>query len=113
MILNLKTYAFFVHNVLGEPLRTYDGKVINELSSQETLTRDKNIETICGKLIFEFEKIDLDLSEEIMGKNNLTSKFNELEENILKLMDKKFEIDKELKMIEEKIIVDQEVLNIF
>lgn len=113
MILNLKTYAFFVHMVLGEPLRTLDNKEINESSLQDNLTRDKNIEKVCSKLISELGKLDFDLSGDIMGKNNLTSKFNEMEENILKLMDKKFEIEKELKIIEEQINIDKEVKIIF
>lgn len=107
MILNLKTYAFFVHMVVGEPLKTIDNKVIDESCLQDAILRDKDIEKVCGKLISELGKLDLDLSDDVMGKNNLTSKFNEMEENILKLMDKKFEVEKELKIIEEQINNDK------
>lgn len=109
MIFNLKTYAFFVHMVLGEPLRTIDNTIINESSLQDTLTRDKNIENVCGKLINELGRLDFELSGNIIENSNLTAKFNEMEENILKLMDKKHEIEKELKIIEEQFDNDVKV----
>jgi hypothetical protein len=108
IIMNLKTYAFFVHMVLGEPLRTIDNKLVNESVLQDTLTRDKNIEKVSEKLINELGKLDFDLSGGIIGKS-LTSKFNEMEENILKLMDKKHEIEKELRSIEDQTKDDKEV----
>ena len=108
VILNLKTYAFFVHMVLGEPLKTIDNKIVNESALQDTLTRDKNIEKVAGKLIQELGKLDFELSGGIIGKN-LTSKFTEMEENILKLMDKKHEIEKELMTIEDQTKDDKEV----
>lgn len=110
MIFNLKTYAFFVHMVLGEPLRTIDNTVIHESSLQDTLTRDKNIENFCGKLINELGRLDFELSGNIIENSNLTAKFNEMEENILKLMDKKHEIEKELKIIEEQFGDDIKVI---
>ena len=109
MIFNLKTYAFFVHMVLGEPLRTTDNIIINESLLQDTLTRDKNIENVCGKLINELGRLDFELSGNITETSNLTAKFNEMEENILKLMDKKHEIEKELKVIEDQFQQDVEV----
>jgi archaellum component FlaC len=110
MIFNLKTYAFFVHMVLNEPLRTIDNTIVNESSLQDTLTRDKNIENFCAKLINELGRLDFELSGNIMENSNLTSKFNEMEENILKLMDKKHEIEKELKVIEEQFEDDIKVI---
>jgi len=109
-IFNLKTYAFFVHMVLGEPLRTIDNTIINESSLQDTLTRDKNIENVCGKLIQILGRLDLELSGNIIENSNLTAKFNEMEENILKLMDKKQEIEKELKIIEDLFNDDVQVI---
>lgn len=109
MIFNLKTYTFFVHMVLGEPLRTIDNTIIHESSLQDTLTRDKNIENVSGKLIKELGRLDFELSGNIIENSNLTAKFNEMEENILKLMDKKHEIEKELKIIEEQFNQDVEV----
>jgi len=109
MIFNLKTYAFFVHMVLGEPLRTIDNTIISESSLQDTLTRDKNIENVCGKLIKELGRLDFELSGNLIENSNLTAKFNEMEEHILKLMDKKHEIEKELKIIEEQYQDDVKV----
>lgn len=110
MILNLKTYAFFVHMVLGEPLRTFDNTIIHENSLQETLVRDKNIENVCSKLINELGRLDFELSGNLIENSNLFSKFNEMEENIIKLMDKKHNIDKELKLIEDQFDHDAEVI---
>lgn len=111
MIMTLKTYAFFVHMVLGEPLKTIDNKIINESALQDTLTRDKNIEKVSGKLIQELGRMDFQSLGGILENCNLTSKFAEMEENILKLMEKKHEIEKELRNIEDQTKDDKEVKN--
>lgn len=104
MILNLKSYAFFVHSVLGEPIKTTDGKVISENILNDTVTRDKDIEKVCSKIIDELGKMDIDNNLGVINfidTNRLTSKFAEMEENVLKILDKKHNIDRELKVLEE------------
>ena len=82
-------------------MKTIDNKIIHEASLQDALSKDKDIEKVCEKLITELGKLDNELSEKILENSNLLVKFNETEENVLKLMEKKHHIDKELKEIEE------------
>ena len=105
MILNHKSYAVFVHNVLG-----VESDFANNAESDAYMEqRDKNVESVCEKLIDDFASaivtID-DESEETKFKfledpTHLKSKFIEMEENVLKLMEKKNAIEKELKHMDE------------
>lgn len=108
MILNLKSYALFVHNVLGESFFAklgLDGGASSENIFSDSNTRENSLEKLSEKLIFSFSKTDLSSNYEpefLIDTSLLTGKFVEIEDNILKLMEKKHNIDKELKLMEEQ-----------
>lgn len=112
MILNLKNYAFFVHFVLGEPIKTKDGDIINENNLNDCLIKNKDIEKMCRIIIEELGKMESYINfgdANFFDTSRLTSKFAEMEENVLKIVEKKHEINKELKANEEAFNYDLKV----
>jgi len=116
MILNLKNYAFFVHFVLGEPIKTIDGDVINENNLNESLTKTKDVEKMCRIIIDELGKMGSYINfgdANFFDTSRLTSKFAEMEENVLKIVEKKHEINRELKANEEAFNHDLKVFKLY
>jgi hypothetical protein len=67
--------------------------------------KEKAVEKLSERLIHDFSGLEAKNNDEegfLEDTSQLTGKFLEFEENVLKLMDKKQNIDKELKAMEEK-----------
>jgi len=113
MILNLKNYAFFVHFVLGEPIKTIDGDLINENNLNDSITRNKDVEKISKIIIDELGEMETfnNIGDaNFFDTSRLTSKFSEMEENVLKILEKKHQINRELKANEEAFKNDFKVI---
>jgi len=112
LILNLKNYAFFVHFVLGEPIKTLDGDFINENSLNDSLTKNKDVEMMCKIIIDELGRMESYVNigdANFFDTSRLTSKFAELEENVLKKLQKKHDLNRELKANEDAFNNDLKV----
>lgn len=112
LILNLKNYAFFVHFVLGEPIKTIDGDTLNENTLNDSLTKNKDVEKMCRTIIEELGRMEnyVDFGDaNFFDTSRLTSKFAELEENVLKILQKKHQLNRELKANEEAFNHDLKV----
>ena len=95
MIVNYKTSALFVHSVLGVPFSLSNSNLDNE-NKNDLKFSDKdgkeNIETLSARLIADFpsdEDVDDIYPDFLCETNRIINKFSELEDNILKLMEKK------------------------
>jgi len=116
MIMNLKNYTFFVHFVLGVDIKTIDGKIINENNLNESLLRNKDIEHMCKIIVDELGRMESYIEfgdTNFFDTSRLTSKFSEMEENVLKILEKKHQINRELKANEDASKHDLKVIKSF
>lgn len=89
-----------MHFVLGEPIKTKNGQIIDENKISESLLRNKDIEKVCSTIINQLGEMEScrNFSDStFFDISRLTSKFAEMEENVLKILEKKHEINRELK----------------
>jgi GTP-binding protein EngB required for normal cell division len=92
LILNQQRYAKFVNSVLN-------GTYVPEKKDQQLNETVSNLEKTVEMLLEEYDKISKDDVYEDLDEmcSVLKGKFTELEENILKMMEKKHLVDKEVR----------------
>ncbi len=94
-ISNLKSYANFVHKVIGVP------SMIN--TTPEIEQREKNYENMAEQILDEFKAINMNDEQYpsyLQDESLLISKFVELEDRVIKLLDWKITYEKEQKKLE-------------
>jgi hypothetical protein len=91
-IQSYKSTASFVHDVVGEPFLMF--------KESEKFEKDKDFERLASNIIKDFSKIDLEFTcpDFFFDTNLFTGKFIELEEKVLKLMEKQDNDDKEYQL---------------
>jgi hypothetical protein len=91
-IQSYKSTAYFVHDVVGEPFQMF--------KESEKFEKDKDFERLASNIIKDFTKIDLEFTcpDFFFDTNLFTGKFIELEEKVLKLMEKQDNDDKEFQL---------------
>jgi hypothetical protein len=102
-IYTYKTYAIFVHNVLGVPF-PFPYEVKNEFTYSDSKEKDKELELKVNKILKDFEGTNITSYTPTILEDTavLCSKFVDLEETVLKMIEKKHQTDKELKGFNEK-----------
>jgi hypothetical protein len=105
IILNFKGNAVFVNSVIGDPKNKLFKDDINILDSKnfdysESQGKEKDLEKVTEALIEEFSYVEKEQKDEVpevlKDYTRMSACFVELEENILKLMDSKQNIEKEI-----------------
>ena len=101
-IITCKTYAVFVHNVVGVAF-PFPHEARNELMYSNLKEKDKELELKVNKILKDFEgtMIHYYTPAVLVDTTVLSSKFVELEETVLKMIEKKHQTDKELKSLNE------------
>ncbi len=117
IILNFKSYALFIHNVMNDNNYKFskDNNTFDPKNS-DLIDQNKDLEKVLEKILDDFKYIRLNpdtdkCADIVKDSSQLTQKFQEIEDNILKSLDKKQNIDKELELFMKNNKSELEVLD--
>jgi len=98
---NYKSYAVFIHKVMGDNNLRFPKESLVAEPKTEYVDVSKDFEKALEKVLEDFKhfRLNPEVEKAISDSSRLTQKFQEMEDNILKSLEKKQNAEKELELI--------------